>query len=74
MFSKREKISLPGVAIGAVTGAVIGALASIVLMTAQEDEKLRNSAGISTYVQLGAAMVALVKQANNLIAGRPIKA
>lgn len=73
MLSKREKISLPGVVIGAVTGAVIGALASIVLMTTQEDEKLRSSAGISTYVQLGAAMVALVKQANNIVAGRPVK-
>lgn len=73
MLSKRDKISASGIAIGALTGAVIGALASIVMMTTQQDEKLRGSAGISTYVQLGAAMLALAKQANNLIAGRPIK-
>lgn len=77
MLAKLDErnLTLSGIIIGVVTGALLGAIASVILMTMRNpDDREGATAGISNYLRLGFAMIMLARQTSELIVHRPKQA
>lgn len=67
-----EQLSIVGVLSGAVVGALMGVIVSLLLMNARaSDRSERVSPTIGNYVRLGIAMIMFARQASELIAPPP---
>jgi hypothetical protein len=77
MLAKLDErnVSLSGIIMGTVTGALLGAIVSVILMTARNpDDREGATPGISNYLRLGMAMIMLARQTSELIVHRPKQA
>lgn len=77
MLAKLDErnLSLSGIIMGTVTGALLGAIVSVILMTARNpDDREGVTPGISNYLRLGMAMIMLARQTSELIVHRPKQA
>lgn len=77
MLAKLEQknLSLIGIVMGAVAGALLGSIVSVILMTARSSEgQERVTPGFSNYLRLGVAMIMLARQTSELIMARSNKA
>ncbi len=70
-----RNLSLVRIAIGALAGALLGAIVSVTLMSMRSSgEQERATPSISNYVRLGIATIMFVRQASELIAPPPKQA